>query len=190
MGFCFTGYNQAYMEETDRKVSLPLAKRIYAARWQLVCEHCFGGTLLDYGCAGGAFHQCAPDCFEATGWDINPSSQFSGQPPTGHYDIVTMWDVMEHLPAPLEPVIRLTPDTVFISTPDADNTTIEQFTAWKHYKPVEHLYYFTPQTLTMSMASIGYKLSAVDHHEGLLRDPANYKAIFTAVYAKAQTGNC
>lgn len=144
---------------------------------------------MDFGCCNGAFHLAAPPTFNCTGWDVNPDSPFTGQVPHGHFDVLTLWDVMEHLTAPLEPIVRYTPDTVFICTPDADNACKTAFWQWKHYKPIEHLYYFTPHTLTLSMASVGYNAVHTNHSEGRLRDADNPNAIFTAVFVKCPSQN-
>lgn len=182
MAFCFTGYNQAYRDETERKASSRLGKRIYEARWEFINRHCDGGTLLDYGCGTGAFHSCAPVEYDATGWDVNPDSGFHDPITLDSFDILTMWDSMEHMDSPLAPIVRFRPEFVFISTPNAEDTDLSWFESWRHFKPIEHLFYFTPKTLTMSMRSIGYKLLRVEYTEGGLRNPANPRAIFSAAY--------
>jgi len=182
MAFTFTGYNQSYLEETSRKAGSPLADQIYRNRWDIITQRCTGGTLLDYGCGTGAFHSLAPAGFTVSGWDINPYSAYFGRRPTGTFDILTMWDVMEHLHTPLGPALCYRPQWAFIATPNAACAPMPDFTAWRHYKPSEHVQYYTPKTLAMSMASIGYEAVCVDYSEGALRDRANPKAIFTAVF--------
>lgn len=183
----FTGYNQQYLEEYEQRATTPLGRQINAARWELVQRYCSRGALLDYGCATGVFHTAAPSAFHATGWDVNPASPFHNHLPDGHYDILTLWDVIEHLQAPLSPVLDYAPEYVFVCSPNADNTTVEWFDKWKHYKPTEHIHYYTPKTLAMSMASIGYKLLETNFDEGRLRDPDNPCAIFTGVYRWKQS---
>jgi hypothetical protein len=157
------------------------------SRWETVQRFVASGTLLDYGCATGAFHTAAPDGFLCTGWDVNPESPYSRNFPHGHYDVLTMWDVMEHLDKPFQPIERFTPDWLFVCSPNALNTNIYTFTQWKHFKPQEHLHYFTPQTLAMSMRSVGYRFKYIDYSEGRLRDARNPNAIFTMVFAKCLT---
>ena len=125
----------------------------------------------------------APSGYTAQGYDINPSGPYNKVPATSaHFNIMTMWDVIEHLPAPFAPILTYSPEYVVISTPNADVTAMETFTEWKHYKPLEHLHYYTPKTLSMSLRGIGYRLLFIDFSEGRLRDAQNPEAIFTAVF--------
>lgn len=179
-------YNKEYLEEYAYEASIPLGRSIIKSRWVTVKSFCGSGTLIDYGCGTGKFHESAPLNFIATGWDINPFSKYSGMRPTGNFDILTMWDVIEHLPAPLSPIIDFRPSYVFISTPNIDNIEFENFDEWKHFKPVEHIHYYNLKSLTMSMSSIGYKLIHSDFKEGWLRDSDNKEAILTAVYKKCE----
>lgn len=175
-------YGEKYLNKYIGLASTSLGKLIMKRRWNLVKSFCDCGSLIDYGCGCGAFTKLAPDSFNVNGWDINPYSKYSNHPPVGHYDIITMWDVIEHLPSPLLPIIEHTPNFIFIITPNSDNTSFEKFKTWKHYKSLEHLNYYTLQTLTMSMLSIGYKYIHHDFDEGALRDPDNREAILTAVF--------
>jgi len=95
-----------------------------------------------------------------------------------------MWDVIEHLPSPLEPIEKYDPEWVFICTPNAANTDLSAFDQWKHFKPLEHIHYYTPLTLAMSLRSIGYCCLKIDYEEGGLRDAENPEAIFTAVFKR------
>lgn len=182
MTFKFTGYNQAYRDETARKADSRLGRQIYLSRWEFIQRHRSTGTLLDYGCGTGAFHALAPDKYEATGWDVNPTSEFNKPVKKDRFDILTMWDVIEHLDSPFDPIRLFKPEYVFVSSPNADNAEDCLFENWRHFKPVEHLFYFTPKTLSMSLRSIGYQLLEVNFSEGKLRDYINPKAIFSAAY--------
>lgn len=177
-------YNKQYLKKYIGLSNTPLGKLIMQARWNLIKSFCNRGSLIDYGCGSGAFIKLAPDSFDVNGWDINPYSRYSKHSPIGHYNILTMWDVIEHLPSPLFPLVEYTPNFIFVVTPNADNTSFEKFNTWKHYKPLEHLNYYTLKTLSMSMLSMGYKYIHHDFNEGELRDPSNREAILTAVFTK------
>lgn len=180
----FSGYNKTYQEEYEARASTPLGQRLYRARWDLIQHFCDKGSLLDFGCASGAFHEQAPLHFDATGWDINPASPYHRPQPVGHFDILTLWDVIEHLPSPHSPIIAHTPDTVFIVTPNAAVVTLGNYPTWKHFKPAEHIHYYTTITLIMSMAAIGYDVENINHIEGRLRDSNNPFAIITGIFTK------
>ena len=176
--------SREYIAEYEQEAATPLGQQIIASRWRTVKNYCKRGTLLDFGCGAGAFHMAAPPSFVATGWDVNPYSVFNKPYPCGPYDVLTLWDVIEHLSAPMAIVGNYGPQFIFISTPNAANTNLSQFRSWKHYKPDEHIHYYTPLTLAISLAAAGYSLQGYDHVEGRLRDPLNPKAIFTAVFTK------
>ena len=182
MTFQFTGYNLSYLEETRRKAVSPLGRQIYQARWDLVKEFCPEGMLFDYGCADGAFLRQAPGGYCTTGWDINPESPYHENEFYYPIDIMTMWDVIEHLPSPLAPIVEFKPKWLFICTPNAETTDHKTFRYWRHFKPIEHLHYYTPLTLAMSLRSIGYSEEYLCYDEGRLRSAGNPEAIFTMVF--------
>lgn len=176
--------SREYIAEYEQEAATPLGQQIIASRWRTVQNYCKSGTLLDFGCGAGAFHRAAPPSFVATGWDVNPHSAFYKPFPCGPYDILTLWDVIEHLSAPMAIVGNYGPQFVFISTPDTDNTDLAHFREWKHFKPGEHIHYYNSLTLAMSLAAAGYALLHCDHEEGWLRDPLNPQAVLTAVFVK------
>ncbi len=74
---------------------------------------CFGqpGSLLDVGAGAGAFVELARSIgWRAQGIDLSVSSEFVAQGTiedvNGHFDVITMWDVIEHVEDP-ESVIRM-----------------------------------------------------------------------------------
>jgi len=133
------------------------------------------GRLLDVGCAGGRFVQLAQEAgFQAMGCDIMPEQVKYGVEELGldlrvgnlhdlhfgddEFDVVTLWDVIEHVPSPLEvtrEVARiLRPGGhILIHTP---NFRLRELLcrlglAQDPYKyrlmSFEHIYHFTPRTL-------------------------------------------
>ena len=181
----FQGYDERYLAEYAARSSSEIGQRIYAARWAFVQRHCSGGRLLDYGCATGAFHLSRPkdqwQVFDATGYDINPNSIYS-LAPKGVFDILTMWDVIEHLVIPTDPIRGYRPAIVFISTPNIDD--VDDFNAvrsWKHWKPGEHLHYFNLKSLAAVLACEGYSIVEHNFEEGLIRAPARPNAILSVV---------
>lgn len=180
----FAGYGREYLSEYERRARSEIAHRIIQSRWELVTKYCAGGTLLDYGCATGAFHLAAPNEFAAIGWDVNPHSLFGRAKPRGHFHILTMWDVIEHMPDPFVALRTHTPEFVFICTPNAENTDINTFKTWKHFKPGEHLHYFTPLTLSMLTNAAGYDTLGFSYSEGLIRDCNNPTAILSAAFVR------
>lgn len=175
-------YDRAYHEEYVRRSRSDLGRRIYRARWDFVTRHVAGGSLLDYGCGAGGFHLLAPEAFPATGYDVNPFSGFDTTP-TQAYDILTMWDVIEHLPDPTEPLVRLAPAWLFLSTPNVE--AADDVLAWKHFKPGEHLHYFSEKSIEAVLGCAGYRVVEFDYAEGALRDPEAPRAILSAAARRA-----
>lgn len=175
-------YDEAYLREYEARAHTPIGQAIYCQRWDLVQKYCTEGTLLDYGCGAGAFHESAPEGFRAYGYDINPHSPH--KTPLGKVDILTMWDVIEHLVLPTEPLELCNPQWVFLCTPNIDNATQTDLFGWKHYKPGEHLHYFNLKSLMAVLGCAGYVVMAYDFEEGTIRDPQNPEAILSVAARK------
>lgn len=143
------------------------------------------GRLLDIGCALGDFLETARD----EGWQVEGSeiSLFAANEarrrglrvycgvledlhaPAGRYDVITMYDVIEHLPDPiatLREVRRLLSPMgiLHVVTPNVGGLQARLLgAAWYHYKPGEHLFYFSPATLRRAFSDAGL------HWEGWAR---------------------
>ena len=175
-----TVYDLEYHLKFVERANTELGKRIYQARWRLIEKHCYGKfTLLDYGCASGAFHRSGNNGFECYGFDINPSCGFT-EMPSEAIDILTLWDVIEHLPAPIWVIKEWKPEFIFIATPNIDAAP-NDIKAWKHYRPDEHLYYFNLKGLSAMLMALGYEILEHNFDEGALRDSKCPEAILTVV---------
>lgn len=173
-------YNAEYYRRYTERAQSEIGRAIYASRWDLVEKHCHGRmTLLDYGCASGAFHQSSRNGFITYGYDINPNSPFR-EIPEAKIDILTMWDVIEHLHDPAGELRKLDAEWVFVSTPNA--AAVEgDITNWRHYRPDEHLHYFDLESLTGVFDRAGYDVVEHAFSEGALRNPEKPDDIITVV---------
>ncbi len=171
-----TGYD-GY--ERDRK----LYEKTFARRLQLI--RCFksGGRLLDIGCGPGYFLDVAQhDGYEVYGLDVSPyaieacKSRFDGRViqgflqsdsfEEGMFEVVTMFDVFEHVYHPvafLSLVSAITKENgiIVITTPN-QRSMLSRLSGrkWISYKIPEHVYYYTPDTLKQ-MAEPYFKLEHV-----------------------------
>jgi hypothetical protein len=110
--------------------------------------------VLDYGSGCGFFKAFAPEGVSVDTYDIMPV------PTTGitrdRYDLVTFWDVLEHIPdfSEIIPVLALT-DYVAITVPmkPADVAWSE----YKHFKPLEHIHHFTEDSIIALMDRFGFE---------------------------------
>jgi SAM-dependent methyltransferase len=159
---------------------------------RLLGRHLQSGRLLDIGCSTGLFLSAA----KAKGWDVrgieySPDSariareKYSlpvdqgelqaGAYPTGAFDVVTMWDVIEHLPDPRQTVAMvsdiLAPDGLLVlKTPNASGLFPKVSLAasgylnfWGHPEPPEHLYQFSTDTLSRLVGNAGFDVLKIHH---------------------------
>ncbi len=145
------------------------------------------GKMLDVGCAMGFFIDVA----KARGWEVEGAdvSGFAVQYvrnrfgytthhgnltdlhlPAAHYDLITMYDVIEHVPDPsgnVREVARLlkTGGVFELATPDVGSLP-SRLTGkrWIGYKlSEEHVYYFSVPTLTKLLNDNGFDVLHVRH---------------------------
>ena len=145
------------------------------------------GTLLDIGSGDGRFvHHMARRGWDATGIDFSPSAlEYARRIKSGgrfrmgsledcgfpahSFDVITMWQVLEHIPEPL-PLLRrsydlLKPGGVFVaSVPNFDgwSSRLTRERWWGLDVP-RHLVHFTPETLSLSLQRAGFHVVRVRH---------------------------
>lgn len=135
-------------------------------------------TILDIGSGDGVLIEVARESgIETLGTEIRESLiqlnqkrlgknavifQDESQLPVSYYDIVTMINVLEHLPNPvsmLQLALRvLKPGGILVvHVPDFGGIPARvQGAHWRHIEPLEHLYYFTFKTLRTLMCRVGF----------------------------------
>ncbi|MBL8730182.1 MAG: class I SAM-dependent methyltransferase [Planctomycetes bacterium] len=81
----------------------------------------------------------------------------------GSFDLITMWDVVEHIPEP-QPVLRrirelLKPSGhLLIETQNVASRWARLLgRRWHHYKHTEHLYHFSPATIRRLLGDCGFR---------------------------------
>lgn len=142
-----------------------------------------GRKYLDIGCAGGASLVAARSLgFEPTGvepsrWmadfgrrtynvNIHDGILVPGMFPESSFDVITMWDVLEHVPDPkgLLDLIRslLRPGGVFVVTyPDAGAWITKLLgDRWPFWLSV-HLLYYEPATIRRQLQEAGFQVKAL-----------------------------
>lgn len=138
------------------------------------------GHLLDVGTAGGSFLTVA----KQAGWDVagcepnrwmcewaNKHYGLQVVPGTiadmrlkdGTFEVVTLWDVLEHTPDPKATLLEckrvLKPKGLLVvNYPDIESLVSRLMgRRWVFLLSV-HLYYFTPKTLTKMLKELGFRL--------------------------------
>lgn len=159
---------------------------------RLLERHATSGRLLDVGCSSGLFLKAARE----RGWRVQgleysaDSSRIArdvhGLPvktgelssetfEPGSFDVLTMWDVIEHVPDPLTTVRNaarlLAPGGLLvIKTPNVDGLyprvslrLADRLGFWGHPEPPGHLYQFSVRTLKRLVARAGLEVVNVYH---------------------------
>ncbi|MBW2030756.1 MAG: hypothetical protein JRJ31_16965 [Deltaproteobacteria bacterium] len=137
-------YDIEYYEKMLREYS-STAHEISRIRWEWILDHCGKvKTVLDYGSGVGWFRAWRPKGVDVYSYDIGPYPQTGI--PLMMFDVLCFWDVLEHIPNfdHIQPVISLAKN-IAVTVPLFTGGDI---TKWKHFKPKEHLHYFTKETLT------------------------------------------
>lgn len=144
------------------------------------------GRILDVGCAAGYFLQVvqrrghdvhgvelsaaiAHEAVKAIGSDrihigtLDEAVVAKAWQPAS-FDLVTLWDVVEHLPAPQD-VLRkahmlLKPDgRLLLETQNVASRWARLLgRRWHHYKHDEHLYHFSPDTVRRLLDECGFRV--------------------------------
>ena len=176
-----TGYfkgreRQGYQSYEDlRKVILPHSRRRLR---QIESYFPKPGRLLDFGCAAGYFLEVA----QAEGWQVSgvelskdaaerASQVLHVQIPTtlddlveDAFDVITMWEVIEHLPKPVVELRRLYDrlrpgGMLMLSTPNAGHwQSLREPQDWTGYRSIPlHLAFFTQHTLQEVLQRDGFE---------------------------------
>lgn len=135
-------YFQRYVNYDDTDI----AQRIHSGRIGLVNDHLgWQTTVLDVGVGRGEFVRCRP---HTLGYDINPEAEKwlrergVWSETLDNFKGYTFWDVLEHVPEPVTYFKHVSKGAyLFTCLPVFDD--LRKIRKSKHYRPGEHLYYFT-----------------------------------------------
>jgi 2-polyprenyl-3-methyl-5-hydroxy-6-metoxy-1,4-benzoquinol methylase len=175
----------------DYRADEPLYLDTFRRRLAFVLRHGpRSGRALDVGCAAGFCLQALRERgFEPYGVEVSPtiashaterlgfdtvhvgtleSAPFSD----GFFDLITMWDVVEHVPDPRALLERahalLRPGGLLVlETQDIDSAFARLLgRRWHHFKHPEHIYHFTAPTARALLDSAGFEVELLTHRHG------------------------
>jgi 2-polyprenyl-3-methyl-5-hydroxy-6-metoxy-1,4-benzoquinol methylase len=174
-----------YVEEEEGRVAT------FSESLAHVRRYAAGGNLLDVGCHIGTFISLAEQSgfavagVEPSRWAAKRAGERVSGPvhvgvvedaplPEGAYDVVTMWDVIEHLPDPASDLraiwAALRPGgIVAISTMDVE-ALFPRIAGrrWPWYMQM-HLVYFSRRTLGELLRRCGFEVVEVSRHRRVVR---------------------
>ncbi|MFH1999670.1 MAG: class I SAM-dependent methyltransferase [Planctomycetota bacterium] len=141
------------------------------------------GKVLDVGCAAGFFLKVMQDKgWEAHGIEVSETVAEHGRTqlglenlrtgsintleemPRDYFDVITFWDVIEHLEDPgaaLKAAYPLLKEdgVLIVETQNVESAYAYLLgSSWQHYKHEEHLYHFSPITLRMLLSRAGFHI--------------------------------
>ncbi|PIS47589.1 MAG: hypothetical protein COT17_02715 [Elusimicrobia bacterium CG08_land_8_20_14_0_20_51_18] len=146
------------------------------------------GVLLDIGCNIGVFlkaarsagfdvfgseinTECATYGREKYGLDIRPGVVSAAGFNSGDFDVVTLFDVLEHVPEPfvfLKEVKRLlkSDGLLVLQAPNFDSFMAGLMREnWAWLTPPDHLYHFTPGSLLRLLKAVGFEIEEISTWE-------------------------
>ena len=148
-----------------------------------------GIRILDIGFGIGSFLKlCDIAGIKTYGYDVKENNNkitkrvdnFQNE-----YDIVTLFDSIEHLELDeLNKIMNIRTSYLVISTPELSQevTKIEN---WRHYRPNEHLFYFNFASLGLLLQKYGFEIIHSNYLEDLYRLPPNgFNKNILTIYAK------
>jgi hypothetical protein len=160
-------YDDAYYNKCASYEGQEIANKINAGRIALVNKYVGTARVVDVGIGSGEFIKSRPNTW---GHDVNPAGiewlrrndlwaksllPFAG---------ATFWDVLEHVPTPEEYLKQIQLHSfLFCSIPLF--YALGAIRASKHYRPNEHLYYFTEQGFVDWMERHGFLLLGMQDFE-------------------------
>lgn len=179
-------YDEAYFDNYVHREDTEIARRLNAARVALSERYC--DCVVDVGVGSGEFIKKSK--IKVYGYDINPVGVgwlkdrglfvdiYAGVP--DDVQGFTLWDTLEHIPNPQEFFRCVRPgDFLLVSLPIFND--VAEVRGSKHYKPSEHLYYYTPAGLVRFMKDSGFDFVESNNEETL----AGREGIGSFVFLKA-----
>lgn len=165
-------YDDSYFDKYASYEDTPVADALNRGRCALLARHAAdGASVLDIGAGCGTFVRSAAAWgFESRGFDVIPKTvdylksikAYASNPAL--FEVVTFWDSLEHIdnPGELLDAVQLGA-VVLVAIPIFED--LRKVRESKHYRPGEHLYYFTEAGFIRWMGLRGFRLLEISDHE-------------------------
>lgn len=153
-------YGADYWQSYVERDATPMGEALTNARINFVRKYC-NCPVVDIGIGGGRFVAESG----GLGFDVNPkaiewlkANDMFADPYAAPVQAITCWDSLEHIPEHEELLNQVT-EWLFVSLPIFDS--FEHIKASKHYKPGEHIWYFTDDGFRRWVGRFGFEVIAV-----------------------------
>lgn len=163
-------YDESYFNKCLSYEDQEIALKINEGRIRLVGDHIGNRKMLDVGIGSGEFIKKRSQNADTYGTDVNPvaikwlKSKDLYRPDYSTFTAFSFWDVIEHMPDPSVAFRQIPAGSyLFTSIPIFDD--LKKIRESKHYRPGEHLYYFTKQGFVDYMNIHGFRLLQMDDFE-------------------------
>lgn len=163
-------YDEGYFNKCASYEGSEIADALNKCRNAMVARHYGDGVMVDIGIGSGEFIRSRPNTL---GDDVNHAAlmwlsdnKLLALTDYSRYGAFSFWDVIEHIPDP-ETILRRIPihAHAFFSIPVFDD--LRWVPESKHYRPGEHIYYWTRGGFVAWMLSNGFYLLEMNNHETL-----------------------
>ena len=163
----------------------PVLRLEFARSVDFVRRFTRSGRLLDLGCAYGFFLKQARCHFEVFGIELaehaaascrdaglnvlSGAADGTNMEQIGEVDVITMFDVIEHLPQPGKVLALcyryLKPGGIIVITTGDFASIVARWTGakWRLMTPPQHLWYFTKESLLRISRQFGLSMEHFDH---------------------------
>lgn len=165
-------YGSEYMAKVDAYEGGAIAKAVIAGRCAMLARHFPSkAKVLDVGAGSGAFvREAVKAGFWASGYDVIPEAYarliaagtYADDP--SQFEAVTFWDTLEHMEDP-ELRLRQVRKGAFLFASVPVFKDLSGIRESKHYRPGEHLYYWTIRGFVEWMALYGFRFLEFSGHE-------------------------
>lgn len=160
-------YSGDYFAKYQELDNTPMGAALTRARLELVGKFVAPNTVLDIGIGGGRFVQESGGygydvSGEAIQWLHRSRRHLDPYLPGVNVEAITCWDSLEHIPNP-ERLLERVQRWLFVSMPIY--TGLADVLASKHYKPGEHLHYWTLEGFVKWCELQGFQLMELNHAE-------------------------
>lgn len=153
-----TVYDGHYAHQYDTKP----VRRMSDIRWNFIQSNLslpLQSKVLDIGYGNGAFLKCA-QAAGMTIYGIDVHQENFGIPTIDFdtdikFDLICFFDSIEHF-VDFDKILDLDAKFVIVSLPYRPRNLLQSPSAWRHFKPGEHLHYFSEDSLKRLMDRWGF----------------------------------